>query len=89
MSIITPPKVSASKARSTDLCIEGLWNRIKITLGILEEAKALGIPALWLQPGAEDDAVKQYVNDNLSDKVIFGGPCILVSGDRVIESLNK
>ncbi|KAG9042172.1 hypothetical protein FS837_011192 [Tulasnella sp. UAMH 9824] len=61
----------------------------KVTLGILQEAKALGVPALWLQPGAEDDEVRQYVNDNLSDRVILGGPCILVSGDKILESLTK
>ncbi|KAI0338294.1 NAD-P-binding protein [Trametopsis cervina] len=60
----------------------------KITLGILEQAKALDIPALWLQPGAEDDAVIQYIKDNgLSEKVIYGGPCILVEGDGIIRSL--
>ncbi|KAI0044186.1 NAD(P)-binding protein [Auriscalpium vulgare] len=60
----------------------------KITIGLLEEAKALNIPALWLQPGAEDEAVIQYVKDNgLEEKVIYGGPCILVEGDGIIKSL--
>ncbi|KAH8107685.1 NAD-P-binding protein [Cristinia sonorae] len=60
----------------------------KITLGLLEQAKALSIPALWLQPGAEDASVIQYIQDNdLSDKVIYGGPCILVEGDGIIKSL--
>ncbi|KAI0745311.1 NAD-P-binding protein [Earliella scabrosa] len=60
----------------------------KITLGILEQAKALNVPALWLQPGAEDEAVVAYVKDNgLEEKVIYGGPCILVEGDGVLKSL--
>ncbi|ETW81105.1 hypothetical protein HETIRDRAFT_440624 [Heterobasidion irregulare TC 32-1] len=60
----------------------------KVTLGLLEQAKALSVPALWLQPGAEDEAVISYIKDNgLSDKVIYGGPCILVEGDNVIKSL--
>ncbi|KAF7965091.1 hypothetical protein HWV62_45741 [Athelia sp. TMB] len=55
----------------------------KITLGLLEQAKGLSVPALWLQPGAEDEAVIAYINQNgLADKVIYGGPCILVDGDR-------
>lgn len=59
---------------------------IQVTLGILEQAKALSIPALWLQPGAEDAAVIKYVNDNgLADKVVYA--CILVEGDGVIQSL--
>ncbi|KAI0665976.1 NAD-P-binding protein [Trametes maxima] len=60
----------------------------KVTLGVLEQAKALGVPALWLQPGAEDEAVIAYVKENgLEDKVIYGGPCILVEGDGIIQSL--
>ncbi|GBE80456.1 hypothetical protein SCP_0301710 [Sparassis crispa] len=62
----------------------------KITLGILEQAKALSIPALWLQPGAEDAAVVSYIKDNgLESKVIYGGPCILVEGDGIRETLAK
>jgi len=60
----------------------------KVTLGILEQAKALSVPALWLQPGAEDDAVIAYIKENgLADKAIYGGPCILVEGDGIIQSL--
>jgi len=62
----------------------------KVTLGILESAKELGIRALWLQPGAEDEAVIDYVNSSgLSDRVILGGPCVLVEGDDVIRELVK
>ena len=59
-----------------------------MTLGILEQAKALDVPALWLQPGAEDAAVVEFIKENgLADRVIYGGPCILVEGDGVIRSL--
>lgn len=55
---------------------------------ILKSAKALNVPALWLQPGAEDDEVRKYVAESgLTDKVILGGPCILVEGDGIIKSL--
>ncbi|KAI1795519.1 NAD(P)-binding protein [Ganoderma leucocontextum] len=60
----------------------------KITLGILEQAKTLNVPALWLQPGAEDEAVVNYIKENgLETKVIYGGPCILVEGDGILKSL--
>ncbi|KDR75108.1 hypothetical protein GALMADRAFT_226757 [Galerina marginata CBS 339.88] len=60
----------------------------KVTLGILEKAKDLSIPALWLQPGAEDATVIEYIKENgLSDRVIYGGPCILVEGDDITRSL--
>ncbi|KAH9948624.1 NAD-P-binding protein [Amylocystis lapponica] len=60
----------------------------KITLGVLEQAKAASTPALWLQPGTVDDTVIAYIKENaLEDKVIYGGPCILVSGDGILKSL--
>ena len=60
----------------------------QITLGLLEQAKAASTPALWLQPGTFDDAVVAYIKDNgLEDKVIYGGPCILVEGDGILKSL--
>ncbi|KAJ7212187.1 CoA-binding protein, partial [Mycena pura] len=33
----------------------------EMTLDILKQAKALGILALWLQPGAEDDTVVNFI----------------------------
>ncbi|KAG9119436.1 hypothetical protein FRC07_005543, partial [Ceratobasidium sp. 392] len=54
----------------------------KVSLAILKEGKELGIPAFWLQPGAEDDEVRKYVEEErLQDKVVLGGPCVLVLGD--------
>jgi predicted CoA-binding protein len=53
----------------------------------VQQAKDLSIPALWLQPGAEDDAVVEYVKENMADRVIYGGPCILVEGDGIIRSM--
>ncbi|KIJ40958.1 hypothetical protein M422DRAFT_60540 [Sphaerobolus stellatus SS14] len=59
-----------------------------VTLNLLKEAKELGIPSLWLQPGAENDDVKNYIAEAaLSDKVILGGPCVLVEGEAIIKSL--
>lgn len=60
----------------------------KVTLSIVEQAKALDIPVLWLQPGAEDDTVIKYIKENdLSDRVIYGGPCILEEGDPIRSQL--
>ena len=60
----------------------------KVSLAILKEGKDLGIPAFWLQPGAEDDAVRAYVAEaKLEDRVVLGGPCVLVSGDGLRKSL--
>ncbi|KAF8598393.1 NAD-P-binding protein [Ceratobasidium sp. AG-I] len=60
----------------------------KITLGVLQEGKKLGVPAFWLQPGTDDEAVRAYVKEaGLQDRVVLGGPCVLVSGDSIRKSL--
>ncbi|KAJ1304937.1 hypothetical protein OPQ81_006070 [Rhizoctonia solani] len=60
----------------------------KVTLAVLKEGKELGVPAFWLQPGAEDDDVRAYVTEaGLTDRVVLGGPCVLVSGDEIRKSL--
>ncbi|KAF8913696.1 NAD-P-binding protein [Mucidula mucida] len=75
--LATPSKTSVS-----------IITNAKITLGLLQEAKELDVPALWLQPGAEDAAVIEYIKENgLEDRVIYGGPCILVEGDGIRSQL--
>lgn len=60
----------------------------QITLGLLEQAKALDIPSVWLQPGAEDETVIQFIKENgLEDRAIYGGPCVLVEGDGILKSV--
>lgn len=40
----------------------------------------------WLQPGAEDRAVVEWIREHkLDDRIVFGGPCVLVLGDQVRE----
>lgn len=49
----------------------------KVTESIVEQAGALGIKHIWLQPGAESpQAVRRA--EELGMNVISGGPCILV-----------
>ena len=49
----------------------------QVTLDILQLAKKLSIPTIWIQPGAEDEAVIEFIKaNNLSDSVLYGGPCI-------------
>ncbi|KAG2236456.1 CoA-binding protein [Thamnidium elegans] len=62
----------------------------KITLKVLENAKNIGIKNIWIQPGAEDEAVIQFVNNNKSSlSVIFGGPCILVDGPSLLQNYRR
>ncbi|KAJ7121361.1 hypothetical protein C8R43DRAFT_900261, partial [Mycena crocata] len=56
----------------------------KVTLPILRAALPLGVPAVWIQPGAADEAVAAWVKENgMEGRVIYGGPCILMEGDSV------
>jgi len=51
-------------------------------------ANELNVPVVWCQPGTTDDACETYINENgMSEKVIFGGPCVLVEGDEILASL--
>jgi uncharacterized protein len=48
------------------------------TLSVLDDAHAAGCRRLWLQPGAEDDAVLAKAKA-LGLELIAGGPCVLVA----------
>lgn len=48
-----------------------------VTMTVLDDAVAAGVRRLWLQPGAEDDAVIARAK-TLGLELIAGGPCVLV-----------
>ncbi|KAJ7044044.1 CoA binding domain-containing protein [Mycena alexandri] len=63
-----------------------------VTLAILKEAKSLNILALWLQPGAEDDAVVEFIEADaqlmerciyqkrpLHSSAVHTAPCLLTA----------
>eukprot|EP00753_Platysulcus_tardus_P019438 PLAT7207.1.p2 GENE.PLAT7207.1~~PLAT7207.1.p2 ORF type:complete len:145 (-),score=48.61 PLAT7207.1:224-637(-) len=50
----------------------------RVTLSVLDDAVAAGVPMLWLQPGSEDDAVLARAEE-LGLNLIAGGACALVS----------
>lgn len=53
----------------------------------LEAGKEKGAEpwAVWFQPGADSPEIAQYVKEHgLEGKVVFGGPCILVSGGELM-----
>lgn len=58
-----------------------------ISLAVVREALALGVHSIWLQPGAEDDAVRRLVKEEKAeDWVTLGGPCILVLGGGLLDA---
>ncbi|QUC19384.1 uncharacterized protein UV8b_03625 [Ustilaginoidea virens] len=68
-----------------------------VTLKILEEAKELGIRAIWLQPGTYDGAVLNLaLEDGTFESVVYGaggrghdGWCILVDGEKAMNDAGK
>lgn len=64
---------------------------------MLQEAKELGIPSAWLQPGSFDDDVLKFANEQGGfDAVVAGdggrgheGWCILVDGERGLKATGK
>ncbi|KAF7559917.1 hypothetical protein G7046_g4242 [Stylonectria norvegica] len=67
------------------------------TLKVLQEAKELGIPSVWLQPGSfDDDVMKLASEDGAFSAVVAGdggrgheGWCILVDGERGMKAAGK
>lgn len=70
------------------------------TLKVLQEAKKLGIPAVWLQPGTFDDEVLKFAcskgEDGYGGEVVAGdggrgseGWCVLVDGEKAMKAAGK
>jgi hypothetical protein len=68
-----------------------------VTLKVLKEARELGIPAVWMQPGAFDSEVLKFAREDGAFKAVVGGEggrgpegwCILVDGERALEAAGK
>lgn len=65
----------------------------KVTRKLLQEARKVGIRAVWLQPGTFDDEILQYVRNEWPDAHLAGfhdppgteahdGWCVLVEGEK-------
>ncbi|KAF8554765.1 NAD(P)-binding protein [Imleria badia] len=60
----------------------------KITIKLLEQAKAKGIPAIWIQPGASDKDCADYITNNgMADYVLWQGECLWRDGDGVLRTI--
>jgi hypothetical protein len=62
---------------------------------VLEEAKGLGIKAVWLQPGTFDDKVWDYATSNFETAVGGDGGrgsegwCVLVDGEKAAKAAGR
>lgn len=67
------------------------------TKKVLEEAKAAGIKAVWLQPGSFDDRILKWAKDNFESAIggyeggTRGGEgwCVLVDGDSALRAAGR
>ncbi|KAI0900206.1 NAD(P)-binding protein [Annulohypoxylon nitens] len=74
-----------------------------VTLNVLKEAKKLGVPAVWLQPGTWDESVIAFARgedaedaEGYQGAVVagdggngHGGWCVLVDGERGLRAAGK
>ncbi|PHH60001.1 hypothetical protein CDD81_2205 [Ophiocordyceps australis] len=68
-----------------------------VTTSVLQEARKLGIPAVWLQPGTYDKGVLELaLADGAFKSVVYGnggrgseGWCVLVDGERALADVGK
>ncbi|GAC76743.1 hypothetical protein PANT_22c00185 [Moesziomyces antarcticus T-34] len=65
----------------------------KISLAVVQTGlQDQGISTFWLQPGAEDAELVKWVQAqpaSIQERVIYGGPCILVSGRQLAADKGK
>ncbi|EST07727.1 CoA-binding [Kalmanozyma brasiliensis GHG001] len=65
----------------------------RISLAVVQKGlQEQGVSTFWLQPGAEDADLISWVKsqpDLIQDRVIYGGPCILVSGRQLAADKGK
>lgn len=67
----------------------------KVTQKVLEEAKSLGIKAVWLQPGTFDENVWEFASSNFETAVGGDGGrgsegwCVLVDGERAAKAAGR
>ena len=66
-----------------------------VTRKVLEEAKSVGVPAVWLQPGSFDGEGLEYAKANFRAAVGgeggMGGEgwCVLVDGESALKAANR
>ncbi|RDA87408.1 hypothetical protein CP532_6979 [Ophiocordyceps camponoti-leonardi (nom. inval.)] len=68
-----------------------------VTRTVLDEARKLGVPAVWMQPGSFDDAVLDFaLADGAFETVVYGsggrgeeGWCVLVDGEKALKDAGK
>lgn len=66
-----------------------------VTKKVLEEAKSIGIQAVWLQPGSFDEEGLEYAKANFEAAVGGRGGrggegwCVLVDGESALEAVNR
>jgi predicted CoA-binding protein len=90
LSIVTPPKVSKTILEQAlkDGELAGLWLQVSLTVNTAQvSAHADGSP----QPGAEDREVVELIKSNewLRERTVYGGPCVLVLGDKLRNDLTQ
>lgn len=68
-----------------------------VTLGLLKEARRLGIPSVWMQPGSfDDDALELALASGAFRSVVYGdggahgqGWCVLADGETALSAARK
>ena len=67
----------------------------KVTRKVLEEAKSLGIKAVWLQPGSFDDEILSFAKKEFESGVGGDGGagsegwCVLVDGEKAMKDAGR
>lgn len=80
---------SLSKLASPHETSVSIITPAKVTIGVLQEAEKLNVPAVWVQPGAFDDTCNDFFRQSSSMECIAGGRCILIEGEHGLALQDK
>lgn len=87
LSIVTPPKITKAilEQASKEAELKALWLQVGLKCHTLSVYLFTKHVTLDMQPGAEDRDVVDYINSNewLKERTVYGGPCVLVLGDKL------
>ena len=93
-----PSNTANQNARSLEDTSVSIVINAKETIKILRQAKEMNARAIWIQPGAMGEfaadadtaGARQQIDEFIStsgmaDRMIWGGPCIMVEGSEVLK----
>ena len=76
-----------AKTKPASACAVSIITPPAVTMKIVQEAHAVGISRIWMQPGSESEEAVQFGEDH--NMTVVHDYCILISGDSARSQASK